>query len=424
MAIIKPFCAVRFTVPVDSVVAPPYDVISPEERQKLAQSDAHNIVHLTLPEGRSDDRSQYVKYAQAAAMLTEWRREQVLAPDQAPGYYFYRQTFTDPVSGQKHVRTAVIGLLRAEPYETGTVMPHEQTFPGHKEDRLRLLEATRTHLECIYGMYDDADGGIKKALDAATFEPLCSTETPDGIYHELYVSDDKKTNAALEALFADKRILIADGHHRYETILNFRREYIQATGTVAEDFLPVAFTALQDPGLIVLPTHRMVKVMPPEALAGLPGKLEEYFEVSEVPVKDLPEMVRKVGSSGARAVGIVLPNKGYLCTLRDIAVMDKVVEEDHSTVWKRLDVTVLHTLVMEKLLGLPKGVEAYTRDDNEVLDKVASGEYAAGFMINAPTVDETREIASSGEKMPQKSTFFYPKLLSGLVMWSFSDCIG
>ncbi|MEI6511664.1 MAG: DUF1015 domain-containing protein [bacterium] len=424
MAIIKPFCAVRYTMPIDTVVAPPYDVISPEDRQKLGQSNAYNIVHLTLPEGKSDDRSQYVKYAQAAARLTEWRREQQLVPDQKPGYYLYRQTFTDPVTGQKHKRSAIIGLLRSEPYETGTVMPHEQTFPGHKEDRLRLLEATRTHLECIYGMYDDANGKIKQTLENATFEPLCSTETPDGIYHELYVCDDEQTNVEIEGLFADKRILIADGHHRYETILNFRKQYVQATGTVPEDFLPVAFTALQDPGLIVLPTHRMVKSMPPEVMANFPAKLEEYFQVDEVKVEELPEMVRKAASNGARVVGIVLPNKGYLCTLRDIDIMDKVVEEEHSMVWKRLDVTVLHTLMMEKLLGLPKGVEAYTRDDNEVLDKVGSGEFAAGFMINAPTVDETREIASSGEKMPQKSTFFYPKLLSGLVMWSFGDGIG
>lgn len=424
MAVVTSFSAIRYTVPLRHVIAPPYDVISADERSRLAQSSPYNLVHLTLPEQRPDDRSQFVRYARSAATLTEWRREGVLAADGAPGFYAYEQSFTDLVSGENHTRKALFGLLKTEPYETGIVLPHEQTFPKHKEDRLHLLEATRTHLESIYGLYDDSDGRVADVLYRAEFRPLATVATKDGISHAVRVCDDPEAIGRIRTAFAPHRIWIADGHHRYETAVTYRSKHVHSSGVVAEDHLPIALTSLQDPGLVVMPTHRMVKQVSSDTLSRLPELLRPMFDVTACDRSELPEKVRECHDGSQRAIGVVLPDAGYLCVTRDLASMDSLAtEEPHSPLWKRLDVVVLHSLMMEKLLGLPKGVEAYTRDESEVFAKVGA-EYAIGFLVNAPTVAETRDIAGSGEKMPQKSTYFYPKLLSGLVMWSFADPIG
>ncbi|MCX7800026.1 MAG: DUF1015 domain-containing protein [Fimbriimonadales bacterium] len=421
MATIRPFRGLRFTPqagPIDQLVAPPYDVLTPEERDAFAAKNPHNIVHLTLPEQKPDDRSKYVKYARSAALLADWRRNGVLAPEAEPVLYRYVQTFSVPGADGPLARTSVIALLKTEPYEKGVVLPHEQTFPKHKEDRLRLLEATRAHLECIFGLYEDPGARLFDAVRAAPAEKAADVTTEDGVRHELQPIRDPEAIRALVFALDEKKVWIADGHHRYETACAFRAQLGERPGLVAEDFLMMALSSMSDPGLALLPTHRTLRDVPLTA-DEVRAKLGGRFEVRDVAKEAL---LRALEEAGAHAFGIVLPGgAALLATLREPERLGELIGGEGSLDLKSLDVTILHSMVLEELLGV-RGLDrvGYTRNPEEALRAPEEG-CSAAFLMNPPSVDDMRRIALGGEKMPQKSTFYYPKILSGLVLWSLSD---
>lgn len=423
MATLRPFRGLRNQDPaaLAACVAPPYDVLSQDERDALAAQNPHNIVHLTLPEARADDRSKFVKYARSAAALSEWRREGAIAAEARPSFYRYTQTFAIKGVPGPITRTAMIALIKTEPYDKGVVLPHEQTFPKHKEDRLRILEATRAHLECIFGLFEDPDRSIHDAIVAAPAASKVEVETPDGVSHLLEPIDDPDTCAALAARMADNKVWIADGHHRYETACTFREALGEREGLVPEDFMMMALSSMSDPGLALLPTHRTLKTLPvsPQQLDDV---LQRHFNVRRVPNSELIGEVNRLASPDTRAFGIALPGgMGLLATMEDPADAIGLVDGEGSDLLKMLDVTILHSVIFERLLGI-RGLESigYTRDTDEALASVESGA-AAAFLMNPPSVEDMRLIALGGEKMPQKSTFYYPKILSGLVMWSLND---
>jgi uncharacterized protein (DUF1015 family) len=424
MATVRPFRGLRYRESagaLENLVAPPYDVLSAEERNAYAAKSPYNIVHLTLPEQKEDDRSKFVKYARSAAALAEWRREGALAEEQRPAFYRYTQTFTIPGTDQSFDRTALIALIKVEPYENGVVLPHEQTFPKHKEDRLRILEATRSHLECIFGLFEDDGGEVFARIREAGVEPAADVTTEDGVRHLLERIEEPEQVAELERALADKKVWIADGHHRYETALAFRQQLGERDGLVAEDFMMMALSSMSDPGLVLLPTHRIVQKMP-VAGSELEGLFGRHFEVRTFPNSGLLDEIERVGTGGVRALGVALPGgNGLVLTLTDPAKAMEWIETGQSERLKTLDVSILHHLVFEKILGL-KGLEffSYTRDPQEALTAVETGSDAA-FLMNPPTVEDMRQIALGGEKMPQKSTYYYPKILSGLAIWSLSD---
>lgn len=423
MAVIRPFQGLRYSSeagPLSDLVAPPYDVLSQEERDEYAAKNPHNVVHLTLPQSQQDDRSKYVKYARSAATLAEWRREGSLTPETAPSFYRYVQTFTTPGTGKSHTRTALIALIKVEPYDNGVVLPHEQTFPKHKEDRLRILEATRAHLECIYGLFEDDGGAAFKAISAAPATTSVEVTTDDGVKHVLEPITDPATNEQLAAQLADKKVWIADGHHRYETALTFRGMQGEKQGLIAEDFMMMALSSMSDPGLVLLPTHRIVNKMP-VAEDQLESLFGTHFTIRRAPNDQLLEELERAGSH-SRVFGVALPSgNGMLLTLKNAGDALQWVESEGTDRLKLLDVTILHDVIFGNLLNL-HGLEffSYTRDPQEALDAVKSGAGAA-FLMNPPTVEDMREIALGGEKMPQKSTYYYPKILSGLVLWSLND---
>lgn len=424
MAQVRPFRGLRFTPeagPLPDLVAPPYDVISPAEREELASKNANNVVHLTLPEAKTDDRSKFVKYMRSASTLADWQRTGVMQTESEPAFYRYTQTFTIPGSDKPIVRRSLIALIKVEPYDKGVVLPHEQTFPKHKEDRLRILEATRAHLECIYGLFDDDGGGVFDQIESASAEPGVDVTTDDGVRHVLEPITDPATTSALAKAIEDKKVWIADGHHRYETAVTFREMQGEKSGLVAEDYMMMALSSMSDPGLVLLPTHRIVQKMP-MVPAAFEDALQRYFNTRYVPNGNLLEELEQCNASDTRAFGIALPDgRGILATLdKPIEALDWI-EGDASERLKLLDVTILHSVIFEKILGL-KGHDffSYTRDPQEALDAVNNGA-GASFLMNPPTVDDMRHIALGGEKMPQKSTYYYPKILSGLVLWSLND---
>ena len=424
MATIRPFRGLRFSAaagPLADLVAPPYDVISPDEREALAAKNSHNVVQLTLPESASDDRSKFIKYARSAARLEEWRRESVLELEGKPSFYRYTQTFDIPGLAALE-RTTLVTLIKVEPYDKGVVLPHEQTFPKHKEDRLRILEATRSHLECIFGLYEDETGVHQKVVSAPATSVADFKTDEDGIRHRFSVVDDAEACAALSAAIAPKTVWIADGHHRYETALAFREQLGPRDGLVPEDFMMMALCSIDDPGLVLLPTHRILKKLP-GSLDSLKSSLAEHFALREVPNSSLmAEIAAEKAESGAQAFGIALPGgNGLVATCKDPAGLAAELATDCSERLAGLDVSVLHEHIFAKLLGLTgHDFFDYTRIEGEALASVENGAPAA-FLMNPPSVDDMRVIALGGEKMPQKSTYYYPKLLSGLVVWSLKD---
>lgn len=423
MAAIRPFRGLRYAdaASLPNRVAPPYDVINPDEREALATRDAANIVQLTLPEGSAEDRSKFVKYARSAATLAEWRRDGILVAEETDTFYRYVQTFRVPGIEEPIIRSALIGLIKTEPYDRGVVLPHEQTFPKHKEDRLRILEATRAHVECIFGLYEDPGRTLFDAIAAAAGKPTADVTTDDGVRHVLERIDGAQDCANLSASFADKKVWIADGHHRYETACTFRESLGEREGLVPEDFMMMALSSMADPGLALLPTHRVVKELR-LAKGALTDVLQRHFNVRNLPNAALVEEMKQLASDEARVFGVALPGgMGLLLTMEDPEDALRLVPGGGSDLLKKLDVTILHSVIFENVLGL-KGLDGigYTRDADEALAVVEDGS-AASFLMNPPSIEDMRQIALGGEKMPQKSTFYYPKILSGLVLWSLND---
>jgi uncharacterized protein (DUF1015 family) len=422
MAEIQPFRGLRFSADAGSLerlIAPPYDVINENQRASFAGQSPHNVVHLTLPEQKEDDRSKFVKYARSAALLAEWRNEKALVPESEPAFYRYTQTFRIPyLSPEPFSRTSLIALIKTEPYEKGVVLPHEQTFPKHKEDRLRILEATRAHLECIFGLFEDPDGSIHQALGSAPAKAKLSVNTEDGVEQVLEPVTDRHVIESLQSLLQDKKIWIADGHHRYETACNFRAAIGEREGRVAEDYLMIALASMSDPGLVLLPTHRVVSSLP-YGTEEVISRLEGVFDLQAMHATRVWDALRK---EKGQVFGLIAPGGlGFLLRAHDQSTVKNLVGDDGSEALLALDVSVLHRVILETILEV-KGLGdiQYTRDAGEAEAWVDSGA-AVGFLMNPPTVDDMRTIALAGEKMPQKSTYYYPKIYSGLVLWSLND---
>lgn len=413
MARIASFCGVRYGLSeLHECVAPPYDVITPPERERLRQL-TYNITHLTLPDS----------YEQAQSLWRRWQEQGILRADPNPAMYLLEQRFVHPVTGEVRRRLALVCLMALEEYETGTVLPHENTQAKAKEDRLHLLRATQANLEPIYGLVEGGLFPILEQLSRAA-PPVAEVEYTDGL-HRLYRIDDPTTLQRLEATVAPSRVWIADGHHRYETSLQYRRERRASEGNPpslqAYDWLMIALTPFDDPGIVILPTHRVLPSASEDALARLADWLGQWFDRSLCAPQELPGLLRQ--GAARRGFGVVLRGgKAFTAWLKPSIAPETLVPGEHSPAYRQLDVTLLQSLVLEPLFGITQhhleraeGIR-YTRDEREAIGWVSSGEASVAFLLNPPTVQEVREVALAGEKMPPKSTYFYPKLLSGLVM--------
>lgn len=421
MADLRPFRGTRYTPfagALHDLVAPPYDVISPDERTALASQSPHNVVWLTLPESEDGDRSKYVKYARSSSRLEEWIQEGAMAPEPQPSFYRYLQTFTTP-DGVQVQRQAMVALIKIEPYDRGIVLPHEQTFPKHKEDRLRILEATKSHLECIYGLYEDPYQTIFKAIREATGIPAGEFRTSDGIEHKFEVINDPVIIDHLVIAFKERKIWIADGHHRYETALAFRQAAGVRDELISEDFMMMALSSMEDPGLVLLPTHRILKRDPGNIRDHLHA---DYWVTEDCPNDQLMVAIEEIHDSGQRAIGVAMPDgNGFILRITNLDQVVKEMQGAASVALKSLDVSILHEVIFAKHLGLT-GLDffGYTRVVDEALEAVKDGAFAS-FLMNPPSVHDMRVIANSGEKMPQKSTYYHPKITSGLVLWRLND---
>jgi uncharacterized protein (DUF1015 family) len=390
----------------EDVIAPPYDVIDAELRARLAARSPYNVVEIDLPPS----------YAQAAATMADWRKRGVLVREDEPAVWVLRQDYEAP-DGARRTRTGVLARLRVDEYGPGRIRPHERTHPGPKEDRLQLTRATRTNLSPIFSLFPDPDGAAARAMEqVASTGPFASAADLDGTENTLWRSSDDDLVSELQMALADAELLIADGHHRYETA----RVYADEVGGEGEHrYVLMLLCSLADPGLLVFPTHRL--------LTGLKDDSAKQMAIREVltrdfEVEELADVSELEPPPGRVAFGYMdsFHKQPYRVTLKDQSIADRALE-GMPAAYRRLDTAVLEALVLRGALGMSeddishlRGLD-YSKDLEDAIDAVRSGRADAGFFMRATPVEAVREVAETGESMPPKSTYFYPKVPTGLV---------
>jgi uncharacterized protein (DUF1015 family) len=408
------------------VVAPPYDVIGAELQEALYRRHPANVIRLELnrPEPGDDDANN--RYTRAARFLKNWRSEGVLFTEAQPAIYVYHQVFE--TGGQKHTRRGFMARCRLERFGEGKVFPHEETMSGPKQDRLLLTRACKTNLSQIFGLFPDPGSEVQEKLEKAVADkmPLEATDHL-GVVHRLWPVTDLSLVSAVAGMVGPKPLFIADGHHRYETACNYRDE-IAGTGELPAghpaNFVLMMFIGMDDPGLLVLPTHRLFRGLPKLNSDQLIAKLGDAFttrivgEGSDLAASVWDE-IETAGDQGTLGLFTPTDERWVLAKITDAgrAQMAKVAA-DHSADWQGLGVAILHRLVVDTLLGakdLPK--PRYVHLVEEVVEGLnqPSEEFELAALVMPATVDHIRAISEHGERMPAKSTYFYPKLLSGMV---------
>jgi len=419
MATIYPFPGLRYnSEKVDSpakVIAPPYDVISEEEQENLYQLSPYNIIRLEYGKESTEDNHSNNRYTRAASDLNQWLEENILIQEDKPVFYWYEQQYE--WEGQHYSRNGLIAALKTEPYENESVIPHEETLSNPKEDRLQLLRHCKTNFSPIFGLYPDKNNTIEeKCSFLKQLEPEMDFYDYSQQRHRLWIISDAKLQEQLQELFAPFTVFIADGHHRYETALQFSRE-MAAQGEKGYDRVLAVLVNLYSPGLLILPTHRVLFDIEQLNLENFISSLSNEFLIQEWSsphelslTKFLDEL--KAMGKDRFAFGMVSSEKVFaLC-----------VKDQFMTSEKKLDVVQLQEMVLEKQLGLTadsiKTGEnlSYTRSAQEALNLVMQGKAQLSFILNPPGIDHTIQLAKTSQKLPQKSTYFFPKLITGLVL--------
>jgi uncharacterized protein (DUF1015 family) len=419
MADVRPFRALRYDaarIDPAQTIAPPYDVISPQQQAALYGRSPHNVVRVEYGETRDSDTAADNRYTRAAADLRGWLADGVLMRDGQAALYAYRQEFT--WGGKAYSRSAVFAVVRLEEWEKHVIKPHEHTLSGPKADRLELLRATRTQVSPVYCLYRPQRAARPVKL---TGRALYDFEA-DRQRHIVSAVDDPKRIAAFTDLLAHSDVYIADGHHRYETALTYRNEVRAGaaawTGGEPENFVLMALTDAADPGLLVLPTHRLIHRRLTPAVW---HAIERWFDVEPMPGGEVLARLTDRDQAEPR-FGVLAPDGARLVTLRDWAGVDAAMPTGQPAAWRKLDVSVLQYGILAPAFGIDDaaltGGEAvtYTQDAAEAAATVARGAAQAAFLLNATPVEQVMAVADAGGRMPQKSTYFYPKLPTGLVM--------
>jgi uncharacterized protein (DUF1015 family) len=408
MAEVLPFRALHYDpVTLPDVTAPPYDVIEPEERGTLLGRSPHNVVEVDLPQADGDP------YSHAAAVFRAWQQEGVLARDDAPALWALTQDYTGP-DGRSYTRRGFFARVRIEEYGAGRVRPHERTHPGPKEDRLRLTRATHANLSPIFALHDDPAGAAWSALAPGSAPPLGEVTDADGTVHRLWRVQDAAAHERVREALATSELLIADGHHRYETARVYAEE---VGGEGGHRYVLMYLVALQDPGLTVFPTHRLLTGLDDQRRTRLREAVERDWEVEPITEAEL-----EPPGAGRLCLGYLDRYHGrpLRLTLKDPSIADAALA-GRPEPYRRLDTAVLEALLLEGALGMTEhdishleGLD-YARSTEEALRRVTAGDADAAFFMAATPVERVREVAAAGENMPPKSTYFFPKVLTGMV---------
>jgi uncharacterized protein (DUF1015 family) len=412
MADVEPLRALHYdlerTGGLQEVVAPPYDVISPEDRTELEARSPYNVVRIDLPVGEDP-------YGFAAEQLATWRKQGVIVRDEQPAVWVLEQDYTGP-DGALRQRRGFLARVRVEEYGPGRIRPHERTHPGPKEDRLNLTRATRANLSPIFSLFDDADDTVTKALERITqTEPWGQATDEDGTVNRLWRVADPDLLAEITGAAKPAELLIADGHHRYETARVYAEEI---GGEGPQRYVLMCLVALEDPGLTVFPTHRLLRGLRPDQHETLANALRTNFEIE--PLDSTRDLTPAYGQPVSFGYIDAHFRKPWRLTLKDQAIADEALS-DHAEPYRRLDTAVLEALILKGALNMSDedidhmaGLD-YARDFDHALSLVESGARDAAFFVAPTPIEEVRAVAAAGESMPPKSTYFFPKVPTGLL---------
>jgi uncharacterized protein (DUF1015 family) len=432
VANILPFRALRYNlqqVAAAQVVTQPYDKITPAMQDRYYEASPYNLVRIILGRREPSDNDENNVYSRAAAYGRDWRAEGIFRQDEKPSIYTSSQTFTAP-SGTKYERRAFIALGRVEDYSAKVVFRHEQTLAKPKADRLDLLRATRTHYEQLFLLYEDS-GEIDARLAAAQpASPTIDVTDEYGVAHRVWQISDPAAIAAVQEKMRDKQLVIADGHHRYETALTYRNECRAAAGANSKadapyEYVMLTFVNMNDPGLLVLPTHRVVHSLESFSAENFSGAVRDFFEVEEVdPLLEAGRATALLRERGSRGTALLAATANRVFLLHSPKAPGAQFLTGLSARQQALDVVQLHKVILEGVLRLSEESIrnqqnlVYIREAGEALDQVRKGKANIAFLMNPCPVQQVRDIAFANEVMPQKSTDFYPKLLSGLAAYA------
>lgn len=423
MAVIKPFRGMRYNTEnagkISELCCPPYDIIDEKQRLSYISQNEYNVIRLELPkEGENP-------YANAKYILDMWKDKGVLVCEDKPAIYIYEEEFT--AYGQRKSIKGIIARVQLEEFSKGIILPHEFTLSKAKEDRFNLMKATNCNFSQIYALYMDSEHTTLKTIDEQSdCASALEFTDDDNVTHRLWIVTDEEVIAKLVSDFSERKLYIADGHHRYETALNYRN-YCRENGISKvgdpQDFQMIYLVDMEHPGLVVFPTHRLVRDLPDFDKEKVLDGCREYFDVTQYSgTENMESELAKQYDAGKKAFGFYCGNgEWYMLVLKNIEVMSEMLP-DLSQPSQQLDVSVLHTLVLEKIFGIDKENMAnqinltYTKFFSEAVSAVDGKKAQCSFVLNPTRVTEIRDVAAAGEKMPQKSTYFYPKMITGMVM--------
>ena len=417
MATVRPFQGIFYDphrVDLSRVVAPPYDVISPADQRRYYQQDPHNVVRLIAGEVHAADTPEDNKYTRAAGFFRQWLADGILHQESSPGLHVYRHRFVDPTDGRQRERQGILGVVELEPFGRG-VLPHEQTHARAKADRLSLTRAVVANLSPVFALYEDPQSAVRPVIATAVAEsPRLSITGEDGDQHTIWSINGAERFHKLAEVFRTSRLYIADGHHRYETALNFRNkqrvDHPDAPPDAAFNYVLMLLVDMADPGLTILPTHRLLHDFERFDPA-LVDRLARRHRV--IPRRDRAELLAAMQEpTASHRIGIAVTSTRATVDIGSADAADPV---------SRLDVSVLHREILQRELGLePDELESerylsYSRDVATLLDRVETGAGQAAFLLRPPAVSDVVDVARAGQVMPQKSTYFFPKPASGIV---------
>ena len=415
------------------VMAPPYDVISEKQQTLLYEKHPNNIIRLILGKNKQGDSEQDNVHSRAGDYYRNWIAEGILKQDLQSAFYLTSVTFR--VEDKEYTRYGIIGLVRLEPFSRGIVLPHERTFSKVKSERLRLMKACHANFSPVFGLYSDTEQTLSRICEAIqTVQPDISLIDDEGLTHKLWRITDPDTVAYVTRSLEKQKVYIADGHHRYETALNYR-DWIRDnephiySRQHPSNYVMMNLISMEDPGLVILPAHRLIKAVPEALLHGFVGKAEAYFNVTRFEMANDPAAAMASfaaflsGSSDENTIGAYIKGQSCLYCLRlKQGVMQRLFGKDEPEPLLSLDVTVLTRLMMMELLGFDQtrlddeSKIHYQTEIEKAIDDVESGLADVAFILNPTKISQVKRVSEEGHIMPRKSTYFYPKVLSGLVL--------
>ena len=424
MCEILPFRAVRYATngencDISTKLAPPYDVLTEDDKQALLAADGANFVKIDLPHTPPKDAGPAEAYDQARRQLDAWLADGTLVQEQQPAIYVYHQHFS--VDGLEYTRKMFFARLRIEPFGTGSVFPHERTFGGPKEDRLALTKATRANLSPIFGLYEDSENAVAARLESELGEPLADGRLDD-THNSIWAVTDAGAVDDVIHLMSGKAMYIADGHHRYGTAQLYRDWLIERDGSLPDDhpanFVLCVLCGMEDPGLLILPTHR---VLPGVALGAAVLKEDEPTEIAHLLIDGPEDAARALAKFGPQALAMWnAEDDGYFMVRPLESDLLSRLEPEHRPAWHKLALAFLHAYLLErvvtpKVCGGAAPAVHYVKNAAAAIDE-ARETGGTAFLMQPTTMEELSAVCSAGDLMPQKSTFFYPKLASGLIV--------